>query len=291
MKNRAILIVSVLAIAALSSAGFIRSRAGTTATMSVQYNKRDLTADGIHIVTPADVGFDDLARRHFRKGVPASLKPFSVFVENLSDRTLVAYVLTWRFANVHGQMTEKAVNYSEPDILTGDDLQMPPGTKNGSAIPPRTVRSFDWQSQILDDATLNQKQTATRQKISNLLSGATDVTVTLDGAIFDDGTAVGTNAVFFQQMQAIVNAKIDLLREVAESHKQGKVDQALESIRAKAQQPEVQFSGEFSADELYRSLQRTYAMEIANGLNRYEKRKMVDNLIAAHGRSRQIHQK
>src|SRR5215467_8494950 len=104
MRKHAILIVSVLAIATLVSAGFVRSRAGRPSNMNVQYNKRDLTADGIHIVTPADVEFDDLARRHFRKGVPASLKPFSVFVENLSDRTLVAYVLTWRFANVHGQI-------------------------------------------------------------------------------------------------------------------------------------------------------------------------------------------
>jgi len=293
MKRRAILVICLLGVVAAVTAGFAGFKRGTS-SMNVRYNKRDLPEHGIRIITPVDSAFDDLASKHFKKKTPDALKPFSVFVENSTDHTLVAYVLTWTFANQNGRITGKSVAYTEPDILMGEEMRIPPGSKHGSAILPHTVRSFDWQSQIFDDdpsartPQLGQADSPARKKLSAALAKATDITVALDGGVFDDGRFVGTNTVFFQQMESIVNAKTDLLQEIAEANTQSTLDQALESIKAKSLEPDVQFSQDFSPDEFYRYYRKIYATEIAGMASLHGKAKMIPYLREAHRRIRPI---
>src|SRR6266849_5842139 len=146
------------------------------------------------------------------------------------------------------------MGYSEPGILMGQDIPKDPRFQHTTAIEPGKSRCFNWNSQINPDAVetsgldmppsqSQENQTdnsgAIRALMLSELSKATDITVSLDGVVFDDGTFVGSNLIFFQQIQAVVNAKVDLLRELAEASEQGKIDQALESIAAKSREPDV----------------------------------------------------
>lgn len=204
--------------------------------MNVRYNKRDLSEHGIQIITPVDPSFESKALGYFKNQAPQELKPFSVFIENLGNKTIVAYVLTWKLSNQNGQITQSTIGYTEPGILMGDEIPKGPGFKHTTAIEPHSVRCFNWNTQIMeDDPSLSaSRQTRNdsplRQRLASKLAKATDITVTLDGAAFDDGTFVGTNIAFFQQLQAMVNAKVDLLREVAEANEQGRIEQVLSSI-------------------------------------------------------------
>ena len=284
------------------TAVFARISSAST-EMQVRLNKRDLPDCGVHIITALDPSFDSIARKHFQNELPETLKPFAVFVQNSGNRMLVAYVLTWKFVKEDGKVTTKSMGYSEPGILMGNEIPTGPGFKHTTAIEPQAVRCFSWDRQIEPEgkpvrntpnqppATPIDNSSLLRALLANELSNATDVTVSVDGVVFDDGTFVGSNLVFFQQLQAAVNAKIDLLHEIVEADEQGKLDQALERINSKSQEPDVTFSSEFSAEEYYRYFRKLDASEIT-GLNRaYGREKLVPHLLKSYRRARPIHRK
>jgi len=125
-------------------------------------------------------------------------------------------------------------------------------------------------------------------KLEGQLAESTDITVSIDGVVFDDGTFIGSNAVFFQQLQASVNAKIDLLRQVALAKEQGRLDQVLDSIAAYSLEPDVAFGPKFSADEYYRYFRKLYATEITSTSRVYGKDRVVPNLVQSYHRARPI---
>jgi hypothetical protein len=304
MKRYAAVLASILVVVGIVTGVFAGMRRGQE--MRVRFNKRDLPKQGLHIITSTDPAFEATVANYF-KGTSNKrlerLKPGFVFIKNAGDKMVVAYALTWKFVNQDGKVVAKTVGYSEPGILMGDEKG--PGFKHTTAIEPNTVRCFSWNSQIkqddvetsrgLDKSSVTQSEntqtddsSAIRALLSSELSQATDLTVSLDGVVFDDGTFIGSNLTFFQQLQAAVNAKVDLLREVALASKQGKIDQALESIAAKSLEPDVVFASEFSADDYYRYFRKIYAAEIANMNRAFGKERLVPHLVKSYSRARPI---
>lgn len=302
MKRYAAIVISLLAVVGMVTAVFASIRRATPG-MQVRFNKRDLPQHGVHIITPVDPSFDATVLKHFKNKSRETLEPLSVFIQNSGARMVVAYALTWQFAKKDGKVISKTVGYSEPGILMGDEIPKDPAFKHTTAIEPGEVKCFTWNSQIKQEAfetpgtsdksalhqspdTQPDESSALRAMLASELSQATDLTVSLDGVVFDDGTFVGSNLFFFQQLQAALNAKVDLLREIALASQQGKVDQALESITAKSLEPDVVFASEFSADDYYRSFRKIYATEIANMSSAYGKEKLVPYLVGSYNRAR-----
>lgn len=294
MKRYFVIVGALVAVIGMITAVFATIRRGDW-EMPILFHKRDLPDDGVRIITPLDPSFDAEALKYFKKRSPETLKPFSVFIENSSTKTLVAYTLTWRFAKHDGQITSNTVGYSEPGVLMGDPVYEGPYVQHTVPIKPNGVRCFTWNSQILeDDSTEPQRtsqQAALRQMLFAELGKATDVTVTVDGAVFDDGTFVGSNLVFFQQMQGVVNAKLDLLQEIADASERGKPDEAFKSIKAKSEEPDVPISQKFSAEEYYRSYRKMFAAEIIAMADEHGKEKVARHLVNARKRSRKVVQK
>jgi hypothetical protein len=283
MRRYLAIVLSLFAVTAMVTAVYAGIR-GHRNAMQVRFNKRDLPQQGVQIITPVEESFDYIASKYFNGTIPASGQPFSVFIKNSSNKMVVAYALTWEFAKTDGKIMSNTVGYSEPGVLMGDEI--PNDLKHTTAILPHEVRCFSWGSQIMPEESRDYDQV--RAMLESQLSEATDLTVSLDGVVFDDGSFVGPNMVFFQQMQALVNAKIDLLREVALGSKRKQLDRAFESIKAKAREDDVTLGSTFSADEYYRHFRKMYASEIVAMTEAYGEEALVPHLTRSYLRARPV---
>jgi len=298
MKRYVAIVISLISVVGIVTGVFAGMRRAQS--MEVRFNKRDLPEYGIHIITSADPSFDEIVAKYFKN---RPLETLSVFIKNSGTRLVVGYALTWELRDEDGKMiSSNTRGYSEPGVLMGNEI--PKDLKHTTAIEPGTARCFSRDSQIerdvvevgeLDTALPSHSQdkedgsSAIRAMVTAQLSRATDVTVSLDGVIFDDGTFVGPNVTgFFEQMQAMVNAKVDLLHDIAASSQQGNLDQALDSIAAMSREPDVKFNSKSSADDFYHYFRKLYADEITNKHHAYGKEKLVPYLVKSYHRARPI---
>jgi len=305
MKRYAAIVISLLAVVGLVTGVSGRIRRGQA--MQVRFNKRDLPKHDVHIITSADPTFDVTASAYFKAESGKSnenLKPFSVFVKNSGNRTVVAYMLIWQMVKTNGQVITNKSSYAEPGMLMGDEMPTDPRFKHTQAIEPNQVRCFSWSAPINaegqgllgsgDSPSQNVKTNedlaaAIRSQLTTELSQATDVTVSLDGIFFDDGTFVGPDTSgYFEQMQAMVNAKLDLLRQVATAKENGKEDQAFEAVTAKSLEPDSTITSESSPEEYYRYYMKLFAREIHGMKSFYGKQRLVPYLLKLHKRTHPV---
>ncbi len=275
----------------------------------VHFNKRDLPDRGVHIITSADPDFESVASNYFTSQSSTSnesLKPFSVFIKNSGHRTIVAYMLVWQVLRSDGQVLTNATSYSEPGILMGNEIPTDPRFKHTQAIEPGTVRGFSWTGTISAEGNprlgaANAKQSdqsqsfqpadaaAIRDQLTTELSQATDVTVSLDGVFFDDGEFVGSNTTgFFERIQAMVKAKVDLCADIAAASEKGTLEEAFEHVAAKHLSPTVVLTSEASPEDYYKYYTKLFAEEIDNMKNAYGKQKLAEHLVRLHKRPRPL---
>src|SRR5205814_413208 len=127
-----------------------------------------------------------------------------------------------------------------------------------------------------------------QEQLTTQLSQASDIAVSLDGLVFEDGTFIGSNDMFFQQLQAMVNAKVDLFRELAAGADKGNIDQAIESIEAASQAPDITFSEQFLPDEYYKYFRKLYATEISGMIRSFGKIRAVPHFLNSYHRARPV---
>lgn len=250
--------------------------------MPVRFNTRDFPEHGVLIITPVDPSFDDTAQKYFKDKPPETLQPFSVFIKNTGKKLVLGYALTWEMKDSDGKVIiRNTVAYTEPGVLLGNEI--PKDLKHTTAIEPNSFRCFNWNSKIEPDQATHlgtSESDAIRNVLALQLAKASDVLVSLDGVFFEDATFVGPNETgFIDQMQAMLQAKSDLLDEVARANDRGDVDHAFDSISAYSSEPDVVFSSTFSADEWYRYFRKVYASEMNNKRKAYGKDKLLPELL------------
>jgi hypothetical protein len=306
MKRYGAVIISLLAVVVLVTGVAGKIRKGQA--MQVRFNKRDLPSQDLHIITSAEPSFEAMVATYFKtqpKTANKNLEPFSVFIKNSGKRTVVAYILVWQLVKRDGQVLTNRTAYSEPAMLMGENMPTDPRFKHTQAIEPEAVKCFSWSAPIagepdvrLDsyrDLQSEQRQQseesndAIRAKLTNELEQSTDLTVSLDGAFFDDGTFVGPNTTgFFERMQAIVQAKVDLLRDITVAAEQGKGDEAFEAITAKNSEPDPIITSMASPDEYYKYYRKLFASELSGMMSFYGKQRLVPYIASLQKRSRPV---
>jgi hypothetical protein len=307
MKRYGAIVISLLAVVGLVTGVSGSLRKGQP--MQVRFNKRDLPKHGLHIITSADPNFDALASNYFKNRSAASnesLKPLSVFIQNRGSRMVVAYVLEWRMLRTDGQVLTNTNSYSEPGILMGHEMPTDPRFKHTQAIEPNEIRAFTWSTAVNPEGAsrLGSSNTspsplaqvpqadALRAQLDDELSGATDLTVSLDGVFFEDGEFVGPNATgFFERTQALVSAKLDLIRDIAMANENGKLDQAFEVVASKYLSPAVTLTPESTPAEYYKYYTRLFAEEITNMESVYGKQRLATYLTNQQKRARSLFKK
>jgi hypothetical protein len=212
--------------------------------VSVQINIKDLPEYDLKLIAPTDPIFDGklstLLKNH-PNPLAESLRSYSVLLENTGKKTVVGYRLRWDLIKADGTVSMRQAG--GVNMGTFMDEARPslenPSLSSGFAIGPRAIAFVSlagssgdndnggimgYASGSANRAILDQlRQGAKDKQYSSLadtitaeLQNCTSITVSLDGVFFEDGTFVGPDTTeFFVTVEASVNAKRDLVQEIA----------------------------------------------------------------------------
>jgi hypothetical protein len=230
------------------------------AVVPSRLNIRDLPRHNLRLIGPSHSEFrqlrDSLHRPKGQLFAERFQQPY-VFLQNTGAKRLVAYTLKWELLRDDGRVITKVNSYSRLAVLKGKEAS---DTENDSVIlAPNGFRVFspypygDGQqvgsdskaSQGPDDDQLLQEldRTGVHASAQQELSRMRSISVSIDGAFFDDGTFVGpNNTKYFEQVNAQLSAKHDLLLAIArrlhEGMKSSEIMKYLQESSASAHVPE-----------------------------------------------------
>jgi hypothetical protein len=306
--KKTILFVSTLIVSMSVTTGFVFSR--LTQTMRARINAKDLQEYGLTVIKPSDPDFDRLASESLG-GVPSdeieSLKPLSVFIKNTGNKIVVSYAIVWEGVEAGGKRKAFKMFSANSEALTDPqeffdalprtnlDATIRPGrTRLISLLPlPLSVRSggaggFGGRNQDGQQGSTDGGATELRQRSSELLARYTDLTVTIDGVFFDDGTFVGPDDTgFFDRMKAQVEAKLELRRGIAEKLGHGKSkDEIFKDIEAKAgANTNVQSLARISSPtDAYNFFSRFFAGQILTNRKAYGSERALEKALGPKNR-------
>jgi hypothetical protein len=199
---------------------------------------KDIREHGLVIVGRSDPDFESLRGILSQEGIrfDLSIQPY-VFIKNLGNKRMIAYSLKWELLKDDGRVVTKTRSYSREDILMGKEAPEDPSDR--IVLQPNAARLFslagygDGQEISLtpvsktgakSDPEILQKveQTGLLTGVGKELNHTVSVTVTLDGAFFEDGTFVGPNTSgFFERTSMQIDAKRHMVQEILRRLNQG----------------------------------------------------------------------
>jgi len=151
-----------------------------------------------------------------------SLKPYTVILRNNSTKILVAYSLRWEYTNPDGRRIH--VDYSDGDIARLMDGSARKATtdyyKAGPTLEPNSLVIVTPSIALKTNSGSRERASDPNYKdvlrrLNSRFSQARDISVTVDGAVFEDGTFVGPNAThLFEKFGAELRAEQQLTEQV-----------------------------------------------------------------------------
>jgi len=241
--SKRIFFASILSLAVMFFIGGVMlSRDFSVQGANPRVHKKDLSERGVRVVISSDSGYDsDLnallrERNSAFRSVANTFRPFSAFVRNTTHKDILAYKLTWEIKMPDGSVVEYPRSYFAPEYLMGvppsaqyDDaigsikkssarfftLIPTPSETEGGSRGVMATRVRDEEVEAFRESGRVNGITPFVNKITEQLSNATDVTVSLESVLFDDGEFVGpAGDEEFVKLKASVAAKHDLLTEI-----------------------------------------------------------------------------
>jgi ribosomal protein S16 len=237
----------------------------------MRISAKDIPKYGLVMVTPAQPEFEDLKSNLPSEGLlPDQLNQPYVFIKNVSDKRVIAYSINWTLLKDDGRTVTKTKSYSRADLLMGKEAPDDQGDR--ILLRPGKARLFslsgygDGQETTLglphgkggsSDPQVVQKleQAGLIERANNELMHTVSVTVTLDGAIFEDGAFVGDNVTkLFERTAAKVETKNkmveDIVRWLAEGATPTDVMKHLQEKAADLKNSDVVPRGDASSEEI-----------------------------------------
>jgi hypothetical protein len=251
--------------------------------MSIRMHAKDLPEDGLIIIKPSDPMFEARLAEYMKGQANSTVdlfKPFSVFLENRSRKAIVAYLVQWCFTKGGGTNDCYRKAYASPRaLMEGEDLpadvdartgKVKPGSRSFlSLISPegggglRVSASRDEVEKFKQGLEPNREELVSRFSLE--LAQYSDLTVSLDGAFFEDGTFVGDDVSgFFAQMKAQVDAKRDVLNELSVESAKARVskDQVFATLQSIASQDVFDLNSNSPPSDYYNYYRKHYAKQI-----------------------------
>jgi hypothetical protein len=215
--------------------------------LMVDFPTRDFPEHGIHLIGPSNPSFAKLAARlvKSKEGTTAAdLPPYSVFLNNTSGRSIVAYSIIWECVDKKGSTVDKSLsNIIFYVFLHGDEAERNKVMAGAEGIigpnstwfisldlPARRVEGIS-EGQIEESIFVSQAQEISRE--------FSKVTISLDGLFFDDGTFLGADTTgFFTEVKSQMDAQYEVLSEVESGLRSGaKVEEILRKLEQIAGPP------------------------------------------------------
>lgn len=288
MKQIRFILLVALVLVVSGITGFVASQA--TQTMGVRIHAKDLPEYGLVIIKPSDPSFNAEASALLKNATREdleSIKPLSVVIKNIGDKTVVAHTIIWEAYGGSGERQAYRISYANSEFfidrneyvgsLAGTDADKT--IKAGSALLVSLValpsgngpsgggggsRQNRHESQQRQDIDVNDSQQSLEGLRSEVLTKYSDITILIDGVFFDDGTFVGPDSFgFFDRMRVQVDAKRDLINSIADSVEQKKSeDEIFQEIQAKANMEVKKPTDKVSLTDYYHFFTRLFAEEI-----------------------------
>jgi hypothetical protein len=200
----------------------------------IEITGKGLPAYGLTVIGFSDPQFSELMSDYFGDDPPELIKvaaPTSVFLINESNKALVAYDLTYDFRAADGEVSSNdfspifvpaLMDLPQSRLAEDQALVILPG--RGRLISPLLGSGGLSKGQVLP--SFGNESAEKRQKeqmmsaIKSTLAWTSSVTITLDGAFFENGSFVGPNTSgFFEKTKAIIVAQRDLLEWLVEANR------------------------------------------------------------------------
>lgn len=198
----------------------------------IEITGKGLPAYGLTVIGLSDPQFNEMMSDFFEDDPPELVKiaaPTSVFLINGSNKALVAYDLTYDFQAADGKVDSNELSpllvpalmdlpahrLAEDQavvILPGRARLVSPLFGFGGLSKGRVPPLFG------DESEEKRQKEFMKSAIKSTLAWTSSVTITLDGAFFEDGSFVGPNASqFFENTKAIIDAQHDMLEWFVEA--------------------------------------------------------------------------
>jgi len=206
------------------------------AEMSIPIHATGLEESGVTLFSPASEEFEN-ALRDFEAGRSSNLsqlRPFLVFVENRTSKTIVAYTVGWTLFFENGSQRTRLTQFKYPDALLGDDTAVRPG--RGEEMLPGERRLVTMEFQIgpwIFDPSWRDWIVSGAAALHEEAKSVSRVDVALDAVVFEDGRIVGPDkSDLARHFTLFVRAKQNLYQDVMTALARGEsLDNAIEPAR------------------------------------------------------------
>lgn len=252
-------------------------------------NTRDIPEQGLLIIGPEHTSYENkfteliATKTTEQKNFMTALKPFSAFISNSNTKDVIAYKVRWEISGVNTKAIVYDMTFADPAILMGVDPSLVTSeTRNlGHTVISNTSKFVSVASSVNnsqqqsisfgsggDSGNPNDPRSASEsellERLQRDLENAASITITLDGAMFEDGTFVGPdNSGYFNQLKAQINAKYDLLNGILKALQQNKQPTEIyATLQAFVEAPEITLSTNSTPTEYYNFYRGIYATEI-----------------------------
>ena len=281
MKRAIVFSSIVIAIIGLL-AGFAISK--DTQRASIQMHIKDLSDHGLKLIDASDPSFDAMLRAELSgksDDVVEAMKPFSVFLKNTGSRAVVAYLVQWVYTRTDGtnQYYRKAV--MNPEALVQGKKRIEAAKGILESIEPSSSRLLTLlspdgsgmlqvtltpsEAEGVKNGTIKFDRATLLQRFSNEVQEYAAITVSIDGAFFDDGTFVGPDMTgFFDQSKAAIDGKRSLLEKIDNdlSNKNRTPAEIYRDLEEIASQAAQRLDSESSPADYHKYFKAMYANEI-----------------------------
>lgn len=284
--KKSILTIALLAIGVCTTIGFTH-RNEKKKSVNTRINTKDLAEHGLTLIKSTNSYYKSVM------GTPPqsqlnpkleALKPYSVLLKNSSHKTLIAFNLKWEITKSDGQvLTAQSGHMNSRRLFNTRDKSKTKSVLEPGAALFCSVAGVADVSQLADvqfaglRATVGPKgeaqsvQQASQDEssdtgIDNLimhLSEAVSITVSIDGALFEDGTFVGTDSGnLFGWLSSLVKARKDLLQEMKTIQRDQNSDKVNKRLEEVSNSPKVDLGPESSSDDFYRFNRKRFAQTL-----------------------------
>jgi len=284
--RKALFIIAVAIIAVIVS-GFILTK--NMKADQIRINSKDLSEEGLIIIKPSDPEFDQElstitkdSRAELRDALEAN-KPLCVILKNTGKHDAVLYALKWEFIKADGTVMPYTIFRGSPGAFekttrTAEEEEL---MNSGYQVRAHSSRLISLDSALSDfiyaivndrrgnnlDAlykALSDYLARPNKGLARLLDSTTSVTVSLDGAFFDDGTFVGPDTTnFFANVEAEFAAQRDVsemvIQGVSEKRNSAEIAKQIEEI---AKEPKLKRYDDPALNDHYNQFAKTYANDL-----------------------------
>src|SRR5215213_1391008 len=256
-------LIAILLVITIATVGFIfGQKIKRTQKLEVDTNpttnmrnlviKTDLQKYGIEVISSTDFNFDSEFLKHVggRSDLLTlvnSTKPFAFFIKNNSSKEIVGVSLRWEFIDSQGNKTKFPQNEANPGVLMGIKPVDPNMVGKTSLINSKEMKFFTYFNEPViqqialanlrfKNPTVNYPYSIdsgnTQSAISNLnfqkekiFSYYQELSVSVDGIIFNDGIFVGEDQnFFFDSLRGDIEARKDILTALTQARSIGKTN-------------------------------------------------------------------